>query len=675
MSDSFVYTPTMLNRIRLTVLLSLLVLPALALFTPPAAAQMGDLGIDDPVTVSTQLSVTPAIPGEEVLLAVIIDHADGWHTQPAAGGGSDELDFDSIPTTITVPETPPAGITFGDIQWPGTHMVSISYANATMPVYEGKAIAYLPVQVAEDAAPGEISFEVKVRFQACNDTTCIRPETKTFDIVLPVVAAADRGEAPMIDESIFSRYGEEGATTTVAGDTGETEPPAGTGGHERSVDTWTIGLWLIFAIVAASMLWMIVRTWQITSKMSWRLIITIIGLLTAGASFATVRAFTAEDDLWEPYTHAAFAEAEAAGQTIILDFTADWCPNCKTIEATTYRNKAVVAILERENVTPLRADLTGNNPEGWEKHRSFGAGGIPRNVVVRPGEEPVVWNSFFTADAFIAAVEGRAEAIDTSGGGTVIDIFGLRLNVSSVWVIILLAGIAGFLLNFTPCVLPVIPIKVLSLHQQAGNPARCLALGTSFGIGIVVFFLAVAIPIGVLKVIDWGEMFTKWWVNIPIGLLIGAMALGMMGLFTVKLPQKAYMFNPSHDTHTGSFLTGFLTGLLSTPCTGPMLGATIAWVVTQSTAMVLIVFGAMGVGMAFPYVILAANPKWVDRLPRTGPGSELVKQVMGLVLIAVAVYFFTIGAGTLTAGPPVESETAVEETAAYVMDVADLEKA
>ncbi len=237
----------------------------------------------------------------------------------------------------------------------------------------------------------------------------------------------------------------------------------------------------------------------------------------------------------------------------------------------------------------------------------------------------------------------------------------------------MLAGIAGFLLNFTPCVLPVIPIKVLSLHQQAGNPARCLALGTSFGIGIVVFFLAVAVPIGVLKVIDWGEMFTKWWVNIPIGLLIGAMALGMMGLFTVKLPQKAYMFNPSHDTHTGSFLTGFLTGLLSTPCTGPMLGATIAWVVTQSTGMVLIVFGAMGVGMAFPYVILAANPKWVDRLPRTGPGSELVKQVMGLVLIAVAVYFFTIGAGTLTAGPPVEAETAAEESAAYVIDVAEFE--
>jgi thiol:disulfide interchange protein len=193
----------------------------------------------------------------------------------------------------------------------------------------------------------------------------------------------------------------------------------------------------------------------------------------------------------------------------------------------------------------------------------------------------------------------------------------------------------------------VIPIKVLSLHQQAGDPRRCLALGISFGLGIIAFFIAVGIPIAVLKIFDWGRMFSLWYVNLGLGLLIFIMGLGMVGLFTFRLPQKTYMFNPSHDTHFGSFLTGALTGVLSTPCTGPLLGATIAWVVTRPSWLALTVFAAMGVGMAFPYVLLAAKPQWVDRLPRTGPGSELVKQVMAILLIAVSVYFFGLAGSSV----------------------------
>jgi thiol:disulfide interchange protein len=68
-------------------------------------------------------------------------------------------------------------------------------------------------------------------------------------------------------------------------------------------------------------------------------------------------------------------------------------------------------------------------------------------------------------------------------------------------------------------------------------------------------------------------------------------------------------------------------------------------------------FIVMGVGMAFPYVILTANPKWIDRIPKSGPGSELVKQVMGILLIAAAWFFLANVPLTMQSSSP-SSQTA-----------------
>ncbi|MCK4874052.1 MAG: thioredoxin family protein [Phycisphaerales bacterium] len=628
---------------------------------------------DEPVAVAVQASTTTAAPGDRFVLAVIFDHAEGWHTQPHESGETPSLEgFVSIPTTIALPHPAPVGIMFGPIQWPETHRVEVGFLGdepVEIDVFDGRAIAYVPIVLDADAPLGPLVFTIQAGYQACDDQTCIRPETVELAVALTVVDPADR-PAPSVmggelfggfDQAVFALLSDWPdapklaiAPTESAGDAvPAAETVAADEGEAAALGAWEIGLWLVFAIVALAMIWMVVRTFAITNKAAWRALTIIFALITILSAFLVVRAFTYHDDDWKPYTHAAFEEASAAGRIVVIDFTADWCVNCKVIEATTLRDSRVVEALSAPNVTALRADLTSEQAIGWEKLEELGPGGIPRVAIYHPGREPIQWKSFFTKDVFLAAMSGEIDLPD-DGGGASIDFFGWTFTIpaGAWWLILLVAAVAGFLLNFTPCVLPVIPIKVLSLHQQAGNPRRCLALGVTFGVGIIAFFLAVAIPIVVVRsgtapVLDWGEIFGYWWLNAILALVILAMALGMIGLFTIKLPQKAYMFNPSHDTHAGSLMTGFLTGLLSTPCTGPMLGATIAWVVTQPVAMGLSTFGAMGFGMALPYVLLAANPKWVDHLPRTGPGSELVKQVMSLLLIAVAVYFGTLAGSTL----------------------------
>lgn len=226
---------------------------------------------------------------------------------------------------------------------------------------------------------------------------------------------------------------------------------------------------------------------------------------------------------------------------------------------------------------------------------------------------------------------GKTITIDPSGGG-----FALLL---------LLAALGGLLLNFTPCVLPVIPIKIIGLSNAAGNPRRCLFLGIVMSIGVVAFWLVIGglmASLASFKTIS--HLFQYPAFGIAVGVFMLFMALGMLGTFSVGLPNWVYMINPKHESVHGSFLFGILTAVLSTPCTAPFMGAAAAWAVTQSPVTSMATFAAIGAGMALPYLILSASPGLVKRMPRTGPASELIKQVMGLLMLAVAVFFM---------GPPI----------------------
>ncbi|MSR42184.1 MAG: DUF255 domain-containing protein, partial [Phycisphaerales bacterium] len=92
--------------------------------------------------------------------------------------------------------------------------------------------------------------------------------------------------------------------------------------------------------------------------------------------------------------------------------------------------------------------------------------------------------------------------------------------------------------------------------------------------------------------------------------------------------------------------------ILSTPCTAPLMGAAAAWAVLQPTNTVLIVFAAIGIGMSFPYLVLSAFPKLVSRMPRAGEASEVIKQSMGLLLLAAAVFFIGSGVSSWLVEPP-----------------------
>lgn len=233
--------------------------------------------------------------------------------------------------------------------------------------------------------------------------------------------------------------------------------------------------------------------------------------------------------------------------------------------------------------------------------------------------------------------------------GVQFDFFGATFRVdpsgAGFLLILLVAFLGGMLLNFTPCVLPIIPLKIMSLSQSAGNRGKCFSLGLVMSLGVVGFWLTLGALVGGASGFSAAnQLFQYPAFTIGLGIFIAIMAVGMAGFFSVGLPAWVYAIEPNHDSFVGAFIFGIMTAVLSTPCTAPLMGAAAGWAASSgSTSTVLIVFGAIGTGMATPYFVLSAFPNLASRMPRTGPASELVKQVMGILLLTAAIFF--IGAG------------------------------
>ncbi len=216
--------------------------------------------------------------------------------------------------------------------------------------------------------------------------------------------------------------------------------------------------------------------------------------------------------------------------------------------------------------------------------------------------------------------------------------------------------IGGLVLNLTPCVLPVIPLKVMALSQHGESKGRTLALGLWMALGVFAFWFGIGLPVAFLtSVTDPSQVFGIWWVTLGIGIIIAIMGVGIMGLFEIKLPDKVYGMNPKADSAGGSFMFGLMTAVLGLPCFGFIAGGLLAGAATMPAVDILTVFGSIGIGMAAPYLILAAKPSWVDFIPRTGPASELVKQIMGLLLFAAAAFFIGSGIMAIVKADPVRA--------------------
>jgi len=219
------------------------------------------------------------------------------------------------------------------------------------------------------------------------------------------------------------------------------------------------------------------------------------------------------------------------------------------------------------------------------------------------------------------------------------------LEVSSLLKAVVFSLLAGFILNFTPCVLPVVSIKVLGFVQQAQESGRRVTLmGLSFSAGIVVVFLVLA-ALASFAGYGWGDLFQKREFLIAMIGLIFALSLCLFGVFQLPMPHftsNSVGVSAQRQGYLESFYKGVLATFLATPCSGPLLGGALAWTLRQPPAQIFVVFACLGVGMSFPYVVMSYYPAALRWFPRPGNWIIHFERFMGFALLATVVYLLTI---------------------------------
>ncbi|TVR83243.1 MAG: hypothetical protein EA405_05140 [Rhodospirillales bacterium] len=219
------------------------------------------------------------------------------------------------------------------------------------------------------------------------------------------------------------------------------------------------------------------------------------------------------------------------------------------------------------------------------------------------------------------------------------------------WIAVLgLAVLGGLILNLMPCVLPVLSIKLLSVVGHGGGPARPVRLGfLAAAAGIVFSFLVLASALAALKaggaVIGWGIQFQQPWFLIAMILVVSLFAGNLWGLFAVRLPgaiADAGARVGQAQGLGGHFLTGALATLLATPCSAPFLGTAVGFALAQGTFEIFAVFTAVGLGLALPYLAVAAFPRLATSLPRPGPWMGTLRRVLGFALAATAIWLLSV---------------------------------
>jgi thiol:disulfide interchange protein len=274
---------------------------------------------------------------------------------------------------------------------------------------------------------------------------------------------------------------------------------------------------------------------------------------------------------------------------------------------------------------------------------------------------------------------------------------------------LLFALLGGLILNLMPCVFPVLSIKVLSLINHAGQSAKQLRLhGLIYTAGVLVTFVGLAGVLLALRAggaeIGWGFQLQSPITVALLAYVLFAMGLSLSGVFHFGYSLQAVGGSLAHRTGlSGSFFAGALAVIVATPCTAPFMGTALGFAMTQPAAVSLVVFLALGLGLALPFLLLTLAPRLVDRLPRPGAWMETVKQALafpiyatvawliwvlgqqvgpsglfaamiGLVLVALAAWSFSIWQTSGTWGRRVAAAVAVASVVTTAVAVAGLQR-
>lgn len=213
---------------------------------------------------------------------------------------------------------------------------------------------------------------------------------------------------------------------------------------------------------------------------------------------------------------------------------------------------------------------------------------------------------------------------------------------------IIFAFFGGLILNFMPCVLPVISLKLFDLIKNRQKPRKeIFKHNMAYTLGVLLTFIALALVVLFLKstgeVIGWGfQLQSPPFVAFLI-FIIFLFALNLFGLYEFKTPGGKTLGDVEvKKGFSGDMASGVLATILATPCSAPFLGTALTFAFAASTVTIFAIFVSIGLGLALPFIISGIFPQTISFLPRPGMWMEHLKKFLALALILTNIWLIDV---------------------------------
>ncbi len=279
-------------------------------------------------------------------------------------------------------------------------------------------------------------------------------------------------------------------------------------------------------------------------------------------------------------------------------------------------------------------------------------------------EAPVAgnWPAIAPVSSVSPALEAALRANAAAGMGAGGALTTQAVPTATFLLALLGALVGGLILNLMPCVFPILAIKVLGFTRHAHERRAHRVSGLAYTAGVVLSFLALGALMLALRAagqqLGWGFQLQSPAVVAALTVLFTVIGLNLAGVFEFGqfVPSRAATLEARHPT-VNSFLTGMLAVAVASPCTAPFMGASLGLAVGLPALQALAVFGAIGFGMALPYLAASWWPAVARLLPKPGMWMDTFKKFMAFPMFGTAVWLLWVlgqqtgidGAGALLA--------------------------
>ncbi len=202
--------------------------------------------------------------------------------------------------------------------------------------------------------------------------------------------------------------------------------------------------------------------------------------------------------------------------------------------------------------------------------------------------------------------------------------------------IMIMAFTGGVILNFMPCIFPILTIKAISLVQGSIRPKEMRQEALLYMLGVVLSFLITAGILLLLRLqgeqVGWGfQLQSPLFVGVMLAIFIVVFLLLMDWIHLPPLFADKLGRVTASKKKVSAFLTGFFAVLIASPCTAPFMGIAVGYTLTQPPYVYFPVFTALALGYALPFALVGFFPKTIHRiLPRPGKWMAILKKIFAV---------------------------------------------